>query len=78
MGQELYDWYKDQSDQLGVSTTNFMIMVMNEYKKQQTAVEGMQALQPYAVDIKAAIKNAQNLAEKSSEAVLWCGDEWIW
>lgn len=38
MGQGLYDFYKAQADELGVSVSNLMIMTLAEYRRQHLAV----------------------------------------
>lgn len=41
MSHDLYNWYAEESDRLGVSVSAFMIMAMNEYRKQQATMTGL-------------------------------------
>lgn len=61
MGVGLYDWYKDRAQQMGVSVSALMIMVMNQYMEQKEIIEsqmvGQQLLSPddFAITVKEAI-----------------------
>lgn len=39
MSQELFDYYKQESDEIGVPTSTYIVMVLHEHRKQSTAVQ---------------------------------------
>lgn len=41
MSHELYEWYVEEAKKLDVPVSAFMIMAMNEYRKQQATMTGL-------------------------------------
>lgn len=39
MGQELYEYYQEEADKIGVPVSSYMIMILAEHRKQALAVE---------------------------------------
>lgn len=57
MSQELFDYYKTQADEIGVSTANYMVMILNEHKKQTTAVQLLSQVSPQELQNFMAARN---------------------
>lgn len=52
MGHNLHDWFQSHSDELGVPTSALMVIALNEYRKQQIAVNGLPDLTKMINDMK--------------------------
>jgi hypothetical protein len=60
MNVNLYDWYKDRAEQMGVSVSALMIMTMHQYREDKEIIEsqlGHRLLSPddFASTVKEAI-----------------------
>lgn len=65
MGQKLHDWFQQEASSLGVSTSALMIIAMNEYRKQNVAVNGLPDLNRMISEIKQAeVRNSNGESEQ--------------